>query len=183
MAGCQIKPIDFAKIGLVLLNKGNFNNEQVIANKYINEITCPCKQFEGYGMLWWLDYEQIISLVDDKIIDELITAGLPKDFIEKAKQMKGKYYSNNEYYSKVEAVFGENALQIMNETLGPKNLRLRKKEFGGTVIYRADGYLGNYIIVDPITKIVAIRMISHQSFQTEQDNFVDFKGLILGLTK
>ena len=181
MSGCQVKPIDFAKIGLLLLNKGMYNNKIVIPEKFIAGVTTSCKQYKGYGMLWWLDYEQTISIVDDEIIDELTKASVPNDFIEKVKQMKGTYNSSDEYLAKIRAVFGENPWQYINETL-PKNLQLRKKEFRGNMSYRADGYLGNYIVVDPGTKIVAIRMISGESYKRENDNFREFNKMVLSLT-
>jgi hypothetical protein len=48
--------------------------------------------------------------------------------------------------------------------------------------YRADGYLGNDIVVDPGTKIVAIRMTSGESYKSENDNFREFNKLVLSLT-
>lgn len=182
MSGCQIKPMDFAKIGLLLLNKGKFNNEVVIAEKYMTEVITPCKQYQGYGMLWWIDYEKTVSVIDDEILNELTKAQVPHDFIQKVNAMKGTYATNDEYYAKVQNIFGENPWEYINETLG-SSLRLRKKEFSGNTTYRADGYLGNYIMVDPKSKIVAIRMISHQSFKNENDNYTDFSKLVLSLTE
>lgn len=182
MSGCQIKPMDFAKIGLLLLNKGKFNNKVVITEKNIIEVTKPCAQYNGYGMLWWIDYEKTTSIIDEDIINELRKAGISQDFIQKADNMKGTYASNGEYYAKVQSVFGDNPWGHINETLG-SSLRLRKKEFSGNTTFRADGYLGNYIIVDPKNKIVAIRMIGHASFKNEKDNFIDFNKLILSLTE
>jgi CubicO group peptidase (beta-lactamase class C family) len=183
MSGCQMKPVDFLKIGQLLLNKGNFNGVQVIKEQYANDLIAPCRQYKGYGLLWWVDYEQTISVIDDEMIDGLKKAGLPNDFIEKASQMKGRYNSEEDYVSKIQAVFGNNPWQYLNETLAPKKLRLRKRDYAGNITYRADGYLGNYIIVSPATNIVAIRMISNESFQTEKDNFVNFEELVLNLTK
>jgi CubicO group peptidase (beta-lactamase class C family) len=61
MSGCQIKPIDFAKIGLLLINNGEFNQEKIIAEEHLIEVITPSKQFEKYGMLWWIDYEKSAS--------------------------------------------------------------------------------------------------------------------------
>lgn len=182
MSGCQIRPMDFAKIGLLLLNKGKYNNEQVIAENYIDQVVTPCLQYPGYGMLWWIDYENTTSVIDDEIIDELIKANVSQDFVDLIIKMKGTYNINEEYFEKIKTVFGDNPWEYINENLGP-NRRMRKKEFSGNVTYRADGYLGNYIIVDPKDKIVAVRMISHQSFENQDDNFVDFGKMVLNLTK
>ncbi|MER8345470.1 hypothetical protein, partial [Acinetobacter baumannii] len=70
MSGCQIKPMDFAKIGILVLNKGKLNNKVIIEEKYINELVTPCKQYEAYGILWWIDYEKTVSIIDDEIVDE-----------------------------------------------------------------------------------------------------------------
>lgn len=157
-------------------------NEVAIAEKHISDVITPCEQYQGYGMLWWIDYENTISIVDDEIIKELTKAAVSNEFIDKATKLKGTYNSNDEYYAKVQIVFGDNPWEYINETLGP-SLRLRKKKFSGNLTYRADGYLGNYIIVNPKNKIVAIRMISHQSFENENDNFVNFGKLVLNLTE
>ncbi|NOS92123.1 MAG: beta-lactamase family protein [Cyclobacteriaceae bacterium] len=181
MSGCQIKPSDFAKIGLLLLNKGKFGNVQVIKSSDVEQVITPCEKFKGYGMLWWLDYQHTITIVNDDIIANLKKAELPIDFIKKAQQLKGVYKTTDEYGAKVESVFGANPWQSINEILAPRNLTLRKREFSGKVTYRADGYLGNYIIVDPENKLVAVRMISHSSFKDDKDNFHDFRNRVLNL--
>lgn len=182
MSGCQIKPKDLVKLGLLLLNKGNYNNSTIIAEEYIDEVIKPSVQFPGYGMLWWLDYEKSISIVDDEIISELKKAKVSKEFIKKAKKMKGVYNSNSEYLAKLQLVFGIASYEYINQHLR-SGLRLRKRQYSGNVTYRADGYLGNYIIVDPNDKVVAVRMISHESFKKDTDNFADFGKMVLNLSQ
>jgi CubicO group peptidase (beta-lactamase class C family) len=52
-----IRPRDMAKIGLLMLNNGVYNGEQVVSGEWVNssrntvlEMEGP---FEGYGYLWW----------------------------------------------------------------------------------------------------------------------------------
>ncbi|WP_428232777.1 serine hydrolase domain-containing protein [Flavobacterium sp.] len=182
MSGCQIKPKDMIKLGLLLANKGKYDNNVIISEEHINEVVKPSAQYLGYGMLWWLDYENTISIVDEQIITELKKNNISKDFIKKATKMKGVYNSNEEYLTKLRSVFGDNPYQDISKNL-TSGLRLRKREFSGKVTYRADGYLGNYIIVDPINHIVALRMISHQSHKEEKDNFSDFGKQVIDLIK
>jgi CubicO group peptidase (beta-lactamase class C family) len=180
MSGCQIKPKDMIKLGLLLANKGKYNNNLIISEEHIAEVVKPCAQYQGYAMLWWLDYENTISIVDDQIISELKKSNISKEFIKKAVKMKGVYNSNEEYLTKLKSVFGDNPYQDIAKNL-TSGLRLRKREFSGKVTYRADGYLGNFIIVDPINNIVALRMISHQSHKEEEDNFSDFGKQVIDL--
>lgn len=180
MSGCQIKPDDLVKLGILLLNRGKYNNDQIIAEEHIDEVVRPSAQYKGYGMLWWLDYEKSISIVDDEIVNELRKAKAPKELIKKVVKMKGTYQSNDEYLAKLQSVFGSKPYEYINQYL-ISGLRLRKRQYSGSVTYRADGYLGNYIIVDPKQRVVAIRMISHESFKDKNDNFADFGKHILSL--
>ena len=51
---------DMAKIGLLCLNKGAYNNKQIVSSSWIEEMTRPrmveSNHFRGmeYGYLWWI---------------------------------------------------------------------------------------------------------------------------------
>ncbi len=54
---------DFARIGQLILNKGNWRGKQLVSSKYIKETTSPAswlkdetgkKQLDYYGYHWWL---------------------------------------------------------------------------------------------------------------------------------
>lgn len=182
MSGCQIKPMDLAKIGLLLLNEGSYQGQPVISKNAIDMVTAPCEKFKAYGMLWWRDYENTISVVDDEIIEKMKQEEIDATFIEKVIALKGRYASSSEFRNKLLEVFGPQGFREVNRAIGSKPIDLRKREYSGRVTYRADGYLGNYIIVDPETNIVAIRMISHESHSSPTDNFGDFKNRVLALT-
>lgn len=183
MSGCQIKPADFVKIGLLLLNKGSHQGKQIISENAIDLVTKPCDKYKPYGMLWWLDSENTISTVDDEIIEKMELAQLAPAFIEKVTELKGVYASSDQFRKKLMEVFGPQGFYEINQEIGGKPVNLRKREYSGRVTYRADGYLGNMIIVDPASNLVAIRMISHESHNSQADNFNDFQDMVLTLTR
>ena len=82
-----------------------------------------------------------------------------------------------EYLAALKQTFGENAPDTVSKYLMPLGLQLRKRLYSGDIIYRADGYLGNYIIVDPKKHLVAVRMTSSESFKTSRDKFPGFKDI------
>ncbi len=182
MSGCQIKANDMVKLGNLLLNHGKHNGTLIIKPEYMTQVITPAPQFAAYGMLWWIDYEESISTVDGEIIKELQIAGIDSDFINKMKRMKGVYNTDLAYRAQLKNVFGDNFYDVIYTALQGK-YRTRKREFKGKVTYRADGYLGNYMIVDPQTKIVAVRMISYDSFKDQSNNFQEFKTGVIDLTK
>ena len=57
-----LRPRDMAKLGLLYLNKGNWNGKQLVSRKWVEESTLPqpippdgkpWPTFTGYGYLWW----------------------------------------------------------------------------------------------------------------------------------
>jgi CubicO group peptidase (beta-lactamase class C family) len=44
----------FAKLGLLFLERGQWNGTEVIPESWIEESTSPSPSFEGYGYFWWL---------------------------------------------------------------------------------------------------------------------------------
>ena len=58
--GLSISAIDMAKIGLMVLNKGVYNNKRIVSEKWIDEMTTIqaaqdiSKGEYAYGYLWWL---------------------------------------------------------------------------------------------------------------------------------
>ena len=58
--GLCMSALDMAKIGLLCLNKGTYNNQQIVSSKWIEEMIQPrtveSEYFRGmeYGYLWWI---------------------------------------------------------------------------------------------------------------------------------
>lgn len=181
MSGCQIKASDFVKLGLLTLNGGKYGGKQVVAPAWIDAMLAPCAQMPAYGMLWWIDYANTLLIIDDAQVQLFRQAGVDTGFIAKVEQMKGRF-NTKAYQAKIEEVLGAGAQAMINDALAAKGLRLARREYSGAKTYQANGYLGNYIIVDPHTKIVAVRMISYDSFKSDTDGFGEFKDLVLQLT-
>ena len=186
MSGCQLRPNDFVKIGLLLMNQGRHGDRQVVSKQNIARVVEPCPQFTRYGLLWWLHYEQTVSTVDDEIIQGLIESKVPQDFLAKMKRMKGRFSSEALFRKKLTETFGPDAWKIVQKSV-PDGVQIRKREYRGNVSYSANGYLGNYLIVDPETRIVAVRMISRKSYDFDdtsgKDNFGNFRTLVSTLTQ
>jgi CubicO group peptidase (beta-lactamase class C family) len=53
--GLWISTRDLARVGLLYLNNGNWDGEQLVSEPWINLSTEPCNVYENYGYLWWLN--------------------------------------------------------------------------------------------------------------------------------
>ncbi|RAJ77333.1 CubicO group peptidase (beta-lactamase class C family) [Chitinophaga dinghuensis] len=62
----NLKPIDLAKIGQLLMNQGKWNNKQVISAGYIKKATAiqvPFSDNKGYGYGFWIDNDHAFNAV------------------------------------------------------------------------------------------------------------------------
>jgi len=71
--GLCLSAEDLSKIGLMCLNKGLYDNKQIVSSKWIEQMTTPyikCDEkfaFMQYGYLWWIidDKKNIYSAIGD----------------------------------------------------------------------------------------------------------------------
>ncbi|MFS4492828.1 serine hydrolase domain-containing protein [Maribacter sp. 2308TA10-17] len=54
-AGIFINAEDMARFGLLFLNNGKWNDEQIISESWIQKATTPSKPNVNYGYMWWLN--------------------------------------------------------------------------------------------------------------------------------
>lgn len=53
--GVFISAEDHARFGLLYLNEGNWNGEQIISKEWVNDIQVSSKANASYGYMWWLN--------------------------------------------------------------------------------------------------------------------------------
>ncbi|MCR5462035.1 MAG: beta-lactamase family protein [bacterium] len=62
--GLSLSALDLAKIGLMVLNKGMYNNKRIVSEKWIDEISIPRISLgeemgnQDYGYLWWFPHRK-----------------------------------------------------------------------------------------------------------------------------
>ena len=71
--GLSMSAYEMAQVGLLVLNKGEYNNVRIISEKYIKEMTQSYVSLDykfgnqDYGYLWWLPHrsEDVIAAIGD----------------------------------------------------------------------------------------------------------------------
>lgn len=109
MAGLQIRPEDLAHLGQLVLQRGEWEGEQLIAEEWFDRSLVPGSEHsDDVGLLWWLvrDGERVVGA-------------------------------------------------------------------------RAEGYLGQHLVIFPEDRLVAVRMVeSFPGYDPERDGFADFQELV-----
>jgi CubicO group peptidase (beta-lactamase class C family) len=55
--GCYLTPRNWVKFGQFLLQKGKWNNQQLIAESFVNDLFVPKANNTGYGVFLWLNQQ------------------------------------------------------------------------------------------------------------------------------
>ena len=67
--GLHMKSVDLTKIGMLMLNKGMYNNEQIVSEDWIVKSTSKYSNghpewFGNYGLHWWVSSKKINNKID-----------------------------------------------------------------------------------------------------------------------
>lgn len=175
-----LKPTDFAKFGLLMLNKGNYNGKQVLSNKAVE--LCTLQSFDKdpvFGLLWMRIPVSQKRYIDAEIIREWKEEGLPDSISTRMKPMFGKIYTDKESFFADFSKYGGNNWQ---ETFGPVT-RYAKREYSKELKgYYAEGFRGNFLVVVPSLKLVAIRCAANRpDYDYQKDGLDEFPVLVTQL--
>ncbi|WP_297798276.1 serine hydrolase [uncultured Eudoraea sp.] len=180
-----IKPSDFLKFGELVLNEGVYNGNQIISKEWIKESLKQGQEFTPiWGLLWWRLPEYEKRIIDDEIWTSWKETSVDKEFLRKLKPIKNMLFENkNDFYNTLESKLGKNWNQILNIEL-PANVKSSKRIYSDNITaYYADGYRGNYLVIDPKSKIVAVRCADFEGFNYQTDFFSEFVSLVSKLGK
>ena len=193
MAELIIKADDMAKVGLLVLHRGNWKGKQIIAESWFDESMKPGQQVNATcGLLWWLIYDPATShiIFDDQNIKKLLALELNDTIINDLRKIKGRYRNDVEFWNAV------NALQSVKDIGGRTALRdlLFSKSFFDDIYtfvtansrivgFAARGYLGQLINVFPAKKLVVVRTIRPTNSKSGADSFADFDLLSYEIVK
>lgn len=187
MSGLKLNAIDFAKFGQLILDKGMWNGKRMVSEKWIEDSMKPGQPYEPLcGLLWWLKPDYTHYLIDDKKLKELEAAGLDKSFLEKLAPLNGREFESlSGYENALSEVLGPDWRKVLEgQKLREKGLTLSRRIYGDAVGYSANGYLGQYLVIYPKERLVAVRQIrASKSYNNETDGFNDFMDLVRALAQ
>lgn len=184
MSGFNVRPQDFAKIGIMMLNKGKWQGNQLVSEQWIDEMLTPGAFDTSYGLQWWLSYEGQSLHIDDAFVSEVESVG-GSSVAELVRRVIGSYDSGmNGLRAKATQVYTPDELQQVARVFSQLPGSAWKFENTGKVqAYAARGYLGQYLIVVPDKQLVVVRMISSANAReagapTDMTQLIDLvKGL------
>lgn len=183
--GHVIEPMGLAKFGLLMLDGGRFEGKQILSSSFVEEVFKPSQPFiPPSGLLWYRYPKSSKSVIDSKKIAELRKQGVSEDFLRKIQPLENVVYESNEaYVAGLEKVLGKDWRQQVNKALENTRSALRTRIYSDEIIgYYASGFRGNFLLIMPKEKLVALRVVRNDAdYNWQTDGFHDFFQLAAGL--
>jgi CubicO group peptidase (beta-lactamase class C family) len=202
MAGLQLATLDFARLGQLLLEGGEWEGERIVSRDWLAASMAPAFPQLGAsarrcGLLWWLERDGGAISWDDALIESWKKAGGSKLLLQVGDELRGKKCTGIDEarallrpaVSKVSTAAGGEAVDgsWFDLEVSQRNVPFWNEEPGPVVAWRADGYLGNYLVVCPSKKLVAVRQRRYPNDPRERDDprnaMPDFTRLALALRR
>lgn len=182
-AGLEIRADDVAKLGQLVLDRGRWAGRELIAPAWFDESFRASALNPRGGLLWWLVPERTTWVVDDARLDALRRAGADTAFLRRAAGIRGRYPSVDAYMTALRRGFGEKFWEPVGAGLAPaRESQLARPEYGPMVGVEANGYRGQYLVVYPDRRLVAVRMIrAFDGFDPVRDSFESFRDFVRAL--
>ncbi len=191
MAGLSINAVDLAKLGQFMLDEGVWHGHRIVSRAWVSESTRQGQPYDATcGLLWWRTPQTTKFAIDDNFINELKTQfGLTDSSVKKLEALKGKPFESGALWPGLSPIFQTDANTGKN--LQALDAKLKKKVPVAAVVgegpmhsFAARGYLGQYLVVVPQHRIVAVRQRRKpENFDSNdyRNSFGDFEAMVYAL--
>ncbi len=175
LAGLMLFPEDLAKLGQFVLNRGKWQNQQMIDTRWFELMK---SQPGETGLLWWLIRDMTVT-IDDSHIANLQKTSISKNVTKAFETLKG-VYQTGKFIPAFQKVFGKSWLETraMLETV-----KYRDVLYQDVQGYQANGDLGQNLYIFEKQQLVFVRMIHYDTYQNETDSFNDFSKIVTDIAK
>jgi CubicO group peptidase (beta-lactamase class C family) len=187
MSGLEIRALDFAKIGQMLLDEGTWKGKPILSKDWIGKSVEPSQSLEPTcGLLWWLIRPTLFA-VDDGLIKQFKDRGMTAESAAKMEALKGKPLETEIFWASLRPIIHRD--KVLKTKLFELNRDLPKLKplvEGAIRGYEAQGYLGQFLIVLPKERIVAVRQRRYRSGAGAEDpkrNFMEFAQMVCSLVE
>jgi CubicO group peptidase (beta-lactamase class C family) len=188
MAGLPLTAADLGKFGELVLNKGNWHGKQLLPVKYIDALMQPQSE-DSMGLLWWIAPQYRHFTTDPAAFAMLRKRNVPEPtVVALEKGLQGAHYDDEgSMMEGIRQALGPHwqaafESDLIGRGIGP--YRLFKVTTGPAAAYFGSGDGGQYLVVVPFAKIVAVRQINADSDSEQKgQDFEDFLDSVLAIAK
>jgi len=155
-----IEPVELAKVGQLMLQDGVWEGRRILPPGWVERSTAPGQPFtESCGLLWWLHAPRRWSLRDD-LLASWDEAGVPTALRSRLLPLVGRPFDSAEALARArDALLTPDQRRDLPRALRPQRVEPARVALTGPVdAYYANGWVGQWVVVVPSRRIVAVRM-------------------------
>jgi CubicO group peptidase (beta-lactamase class C family) len=166
-AGCpraagelMIEPVELAKVGQLMLQDGVWEGRRVLPQAWVAQSTAPSQPYhEGCGLLWWLHGPRAWSLREE-LFASWEEAGVAQDVIARVRPLVGRAFASEDALTRArDARLTPDQRRELRRLLDARRAEpARVALTGAPTAYYAKGWVGQWLVVVPSRRLVAVRM-------------------------
>ncbi|MBI5544954.1 MAG: beta-lactamase family protein, partial [Deltaproteobacteria bacterium] len=183
MSGLRLHAVDAAKIGQFLLDEGVWQGRRLLAAERVRELTsAPSQRFvPDHGLLFWRIYEHTEMDLPQDLMDSLVKAGFPAELAQKLAGFTRPGMGASAFYSELKKRLNESERAQFWEAAVASGVVVKDVPGGRVVGFAARGYLGQYLVVLPSQRIVAVRFSNSAGASAGDIDFDGFEDRVRAL--
>lgn len=192
LAGLHLLPRDLAKIGQLVLDDGVFEGKRVVSEEWITHATREPSEVQPTNkrkaLFFWLVPEWTRVTIDEQIVAGWRAAGADSAFVAKTAPLVGRQFTSvGRFVTALRELFGDPRLDEWNDNTWKRDVPDARFEFGPIVGTYSGGTLGQYVVVLPRDRIIAVRMRRAPKNPSDREDttktFPDFVERVQALVK
>lgn len=186
MSGLPLTARDAARLAQLVLQRGRWQRETLIAPDFIDAMLAPSALLDEVGLLWWRVPAWTRFAVDQRTFDLLESRGIDAGLIADLRPLDGQAFAsfdalNQALTTRLGAQWRERWTREVVEPSGLGPYPAFNSEVGPIAVYEARGYLGQSIVVIPSASLIGVRQIRERDDYRPGDAFSSFTESLLAL--
>jgi len=183
LAGLQLEARDLARIGQLMLDDGVYDHRRLLAADFVRDSVHAAQPYSPTGgLLWWVIPEWTSLVIDQPLLETWRHGGADPAFLAALAPLAGREIPRQELFTALDRAFGhDKALNLWVENVPARNLPTPKVATGPPVGFDANGALGQYLVVFPAARLVAVRQVRQRPHRSSGDDFEEFPDLVRAL--
>jgi CubicO group peptidase (beta-lactamase class C family) len=183
LAGLRLDALDLARIGQLMLDGGLYGGKRLLADEFVQESVHAAQPISPTGgLLWWVIPEFAKLVLDQALLDGWRRGGADAAFLDALAPLAGREIPRQELFATLDRAFGhDKALTVWVRNVPGRGLPTPKVTTGPPVGFDANGALGQYLVVLPGARLVAVRQARQGPRRSTGDDFEEFADLVRAL--